>query len=219
MRDRSSSRRGSDGGTVLEIAESFSERPLDSTGLTGYSAGPAGRRVRRADRPMRASTTARETRSDGDITLSRTLSRRTRPRRCRSRIRAPGATGWTPAGSQIGSVRLERRVSPSTDLPRGLRLRIGLVRHGGVRGRPSGTTSTSASTFPGRFRFPAGRCSRRKPARRCSATAESRRLRLVLRASLVARPRGASGPRKSSTRGRCSSWPVFRSRSCRTRLA
>ena len=96
--------------TELQVAESLTERPLDSTGLWGYSPGVPGS-VSDALTTNASLTAARETRSDGEVTLTRTLSRRTTAALSfeHASSRSPGLTA---AGSQLASVRLERRVSP-----------------------------------------------------------------------------------------------------------
>jgi hypothetical protein len=97
--------------TDLQIAEAFSERPLDGTGLSGYSRGVPGA-VSDALSTNASLSAVRETRSDGAITLSRTLSRRTSAALSftHTSSRSPGLS---PAGSQLAKVQLERRVSPS----------------------------------------------------------------------------------------------------------
>ena len=59
----------------LEIIESAIDRPLDSTSISGYSLGAPGA-VSDALTTNAASRAAREMRNDGEITLSRTISRR-----------------------------------------------------------------------------------------------------------------------------------------------
>jgi len=97
---------------VLEISESATDRPLDSTGLTGYSSGLPGAA---SDALMNGAslTTARELRSDGSITLSHTISRRSTASVAFTHA-SSRSDGLVPAGSQLGSVRWERQLSPST---------------------------------------------------------------------------------------------------------
>jgi hypothetical protein len=96
---------------LLEIAESATERPLDSTGISGYSPGVPGAL---SDTLMSNAglTAAREMRNDGAITLSRTFSRRSTASVSFTHTSSRSA-GLATAGSQVGSVRLKRRLSPS----------------------------------------------------------------------------------------------------------
>jgi hypothetical protein len=96
---------------VLDVTESLSERPLDSTGISGYSPGVRGA-VSDALTTNGGLGAARETRNDGEVTLSRTLSRRSTASVSFTHTSSRSA-GLAPAGSQLASVRLERRLSPS----------------------------------------------------------------------------------------------------------
>lgn len=98
--------------TEFEVAESLSERPLDFTGITGYSPGIPGA-VSDALTTNASLTAAREMRSDGAVTLSRALSRHSTAEVSFTHTSSRRA-GLARAGSQVGSLRLERRMSPST---------------------------------------------------------------------------------------------------------
>jgi hypothetical protein len=97
--------------TLLEITESASDRPLDSTGISGYSLGAPGA-VSDTLTTNAGLSAAREMRNDGAITLSRTLSRRSTASVSFTHTSSRSA-GLATAGSQVGSVRLKRRLSPS----------------------------------------------------------------------------------------------------------
>ncbi len=98
-------------GTVLDVTGLLTERPLDSTVIAGYSLGAPGSV---SDELMvnAGLTAARETRNDGAVTLSHTLSRRSMVSVAVTHTRSRSA-GLATAGSQVASVRLERKVSPS----------------------------------------------------------------------------------------------------------
>jgi hypothetical protein len=96
---------------LLDVVESLSERPLDSTGISGYTPGVPGA-VSDALMTNASLSAVRETRNNGAITLSRTLSRRSSVQVAFTHTSSRSAK-LAAAGSQLGSVRLERRVSPS----------------------------------------------------------------------------------------------------------
>jgi hypothetical protein len=95
----------------LEVVESISERPLDGTGLWGYSPAAPGA-FSDALTTNASLGAARETRNDGEITLSRTFSRRSSVALSYQHTTAR-SVGLDTAGSQVVALRLERRISPS----------------------------------------------------------------------------------------------------------
>ena len=136
MRARSSSRRGSAGGTVLEIAESATDRPLDSHWPHGVLvwAWPGGA----SDALMNGATltTARETEKRRlDHAVAHDQPAFDRVGGVHAHELEERRAGRRQAARSAPSV-WNASVSPSSMLPRGLRFRIDLVRHGGVRGRP-----------------------------------------------------------------------------------
>ena len=216
MRGRSASRRGSGRRTELQVAESLSERPLDSTGLSGYSPGVPGA-VSDALTTNASLTAARETRSDGDG-HAHPYAQPAYDRGAVVHAHELPEPGLTAAGSQIGSVRLERRVSPS-----------GIFHAGYGFGSASFATAESEAGRPARHR-PGIRLCQAASVFRPHGARDGNRLDAAQQRPQPqasprpareprARPRARDGPRESSTRARCSSSPAFRSRFCRTRSA
>ena len=167
---------------LLEIAEAATERPLDSTNLAGYSMGLPGAA---SDALMNGAslTAARELRNDGSITLSHTISRRSTASVSFTHT-SSRSDGLATAGSQIGSVRLERQVSPSTSFHAGYgygstSFATADVAAGRLHSVDLGVSFSRPLPFSGRTVFEMDTGST------ILSDAESRKMRLVLRGSLA----------------------------------